>query len=239
MTDLHKMTGAEIAPAISFVEYQRLLQIPRSHEMEGAILERAEGARDWYRNHGAPFVASVRTEISEIAAPSIRLTNRVELSSRRLAQRLRSGEAHALMVLLASAGTEVAEEVARHWAEERPDEAFFLDRFAVAVTEHLVHTASRLLCRSSQPHDETLLPHLSPGCGNWDIADQHKLMALLAEDSNRIGPVELLPSGALHPQHSILAAMGVTHMTFDTTPKDICRSCDLAGCNFRRAPMDP
>jgi len=63
------------------------------------------------------------------------------------------------------------------------------------------------LCRESEPRQETLLPHLSPGCGNWDIQDQHKLMDILAEGKTKIGPLRLMSSGALHPQYSVMAAL--------------------------------
>ncbi|MFI5184192.1 MAG: hypothetical protein ACHQNV_07335, partial [Vicinamibacteria bacterium] len=125
------------------------------------------------------------------------------------------------------------------------DEAFFLDRFAVAAAEGLVGWAAAELCRGSEPAGETLLPHLSPGCGHWDLADQHRLMGLLtgctSDDKTpsaiaSLGPLSLLPSGALDPQHSVLAAFGVTRRVFAATPEDLCRSCDLDPCAFRRAP---
>jgi len=163
----------------------------------------------------------------------------VVLESLVLAQRLQAGEAHALVVLAASAGREVADEVARHWSEGRPDEGFFLDRFAVAVTERLVFWASGVLCRNAEASQETLLPHLSPGCGNWDLADQHKLMSMLVDHQEEmtLGPLRLLESGALEPQHSVLVAMGVTRHRFVSSPEHLCRACDLSPCSFRRAPF--
>ena len=63
-------------------------------------------------------------------------------------------------------------------------------------------------------------------------------MALLTgeEGGTALGPMALLPSGALRPQHSLLAALGVTRRSFAATPEDLCRSCDLDPCAFRRAP---
>ena len=82
------------------------------------------------------------------------------------------------------------------------------------------------------------MPHLSPGCGTWDLSDQHKLMELLAgSDSGELGPLKMLSSGAIEPQHSVLAVMGVTHRNFAFTPEHLCRSCDLSPCAFRRAPF--
>jgi hypothetical protein len=73
--------------------------------------------------------------LREIGGGGVTLETGDRLSSALLAERLEKGDAHALFVLAASAGPEVAEEAKRLWAEDRPDEAFFLDRFAAAVTE--------------------------------------------------------------------------------------------------------
>ena len=229
-------TGAELSHAVSMDEYKRLLGLPRSRELEGDLLDRAQNAREWYANHGDPFVASTTVELKSISSPVVYLSEGTQLTSVQLSERLHAGEAHALVVLVATAGVEVAEEVAKHWANDRPDEAFFLDRFAVGITEQLIQWSSAFLCRASEKSNETLLPHLSPGCGHWDLADQHRLMALLTSDA-QLGPLKLLPSGALDPQHSIIAALGVTHRKFSATPRDICRTCDLDPCAFRRAPF--
>lgn len=242
--------AAEIAASVSQRELLRLLGMPRGRVLEGDLLDRASGARDWYARHGDPFVAWRRVAISTplrdgSGTDLVRLEDGSELRSTVLAQRLEAGTAHALVALAASAGPDVAGEIKHRWADERPDEAYFLDRFAVAVTEHLVFWASGALCRAAAPSGETLLAHLSPGCGHWDLADQHRVMALLTgekghlgtDETVRLGPIEMLPSGALHPQHSVLAVLGVTHRKGTTTLEDLCRACDLDPCAFRRAPF--
>ncbi len=240
---------AETAAFVSERELVRLLGLPRGRALEGDLRDRASGAREWYARHGDPFVATRRLAISprpssDACADVVRLEDGTELRSAVLANRLEAGAAHALVALAASAGTGVAAEVKRLWAAERPDEAYFLDRFAVAVTERLVFWASGELCRKAAPSGETLLAHLSPGCGHWDLADQHRVMGILTgekgprgtEERVELGPIELLPSGALHPQHSVLAVLGVTHRKGTTTPEDLCRACDFDPCAFRRAP---
>lgn len=231
-----------LAAEVSERELLRLLGLPRGHALEGDLRDRADGARAWYAEHGRPYVAARRAAIRSCEAGSVQLDDGTELRSALLSDRLKHGEGHGLFALAATAGREVAEEASHRWATDRPDEAYFLDRFAVAVTERLVFWASGQLCRASESSGETLLPHLSPGCGHWDLADQHRVMALLtgtAPDSAtvRLGPIELLPSGALHPQHSILAVLGVTRRLVSTTPEDLCRACDLSPCAFRRAPF--
>lgn len=240
MNETHflNVTAPEIEAAISTREYNRLLTMPRDRELEGELLNRATAARQWYAAHGHPFVASRRIDLGQVSSDSILLCNGVSLQSQVLAQRLIGGEAHALIVLAASAGPEVAEEVARHWNEGRPDEGFFLDRLAVAVTEQLLFWAAATLCRAFEAEQETVLPHLSPGCGHWNLADQHKLMSLLtgSHETTALGPLEILESGGLRPVHSVLAAMGITRKNFVISPESLCRACDLSPCKFRRAP---
>jgi hypothetical protein len=237
------VTGEEIAASVTSREYQRLLSLPRDLVLEGDLLERANTAREWYMKNGNPFLAARKVNLKEVSSTAASLTNGLNLQSAVLAKRLRDGEAHALEILAASAGNEVAQEVTRLWSIEHPDEAFFLDRFAVAVAEQLVFWASATLCRLSESENETLMTRLSPGCGHWDIADQHKLMTMLTCTENQesggtiLGPLQLLSSGAIHPQHSLLAVMGVTHRKFVMAPELICRSCDLEPCGFRRAPF--
>jgi hypothetical protein len=227
-------------------ELLRLLQMPRGAPLEGAVRERIEAARAWYVENGRPFAMARSVAIRATGKTSVELQGGTELRSTVLAERLRQGDAHGIVALAATAGREVAEEVAKRWAADRPDEAYFLDRFAVAVAERLVSWAAGELCRESEPSGETLLAHLSPGCGHWDLSDQHRVMALLADSSEparrendrvRLGPLELLPSGALHPQHSLLAVLGLTRRASSATSEDICRECDHDPCAFRRAPF--
>ena len=227
---------AELAAQVDDREYLRLLGLPRGRPLDGELAVRAAGARSWYAAYGRPFLAFRRSEIVTVDASSVTLSDGTRFASAALADRLAGGEAHALVALAATAGREVAAEAQRLWTEERPDEAYFLDRFAVAVTERLVFRASGAICRASESEGETLLPHLSPGCGHWDLADQHRLMGLLAPGPT-LGPMELLSSGALRPPHSVLAAFGVTRRTVRVAPEDLCRACDLDPCAFRRAPF--
>jgi hypothetical protein len=236
-------SAAVLAAEVSESELLRLLGMPRGRTLEGDLRERADAARAWYAEHGRPFVAARRAKVRSCEPHSVQLEDGTELRSALLSDRLKHHDGHGLFALAASAGCSVADEVAHRWSTDRPDEAYFLDRFAVAVTERLVFWASGQLCRASEASGETLLPHLSPGCGHWDLADQHRVMAILtgaaADDEApvRVGPIELLASGALHPQHSVLAVLGVTRRLVTATPDDLCRACDVSPCAFRRAPF--
>ena len=130
--------AAELAAAVTERELLRLLGLPRGRALEGELRERADGARAWFAVHGRPFAAARRVEVRDLTATGVLLSDGSELSSRRLAEGLHATRGHAVLVLAVSAGREVAAEVSRAWAEDRPDEAYFLDRFATAVTEALV-----------------------------------------------------------------------------------------------------
>jgi hypothetical protein len=236
-----RLTAAEAAAGVSERELRRLVGLPRGRELDGELRERADAARAWYAGRGRPFAATRRIGVATLAADRVRLADGTDLRSARLASGLRASRGHAVVVLAVSAGREVAAEVARAWAEDRPDEAWFLDRFATAVTEALVLTVAGNECAAASTAGETLLPPHSPGCSDFELGDQHRLMALLggapAGERVALGPIELLPSGALDPAHSLLAALGVTRESLpDTTPEALCRGCELDPCAFRRAP---
>ncbi len=107
-----------------------------------------------------------------------------------------------------TAGAEVEEEVAKLWAEDRVDEAYFLDRLAAAVVEHLALSLGR--------------PR-SPGHKGFPIEEQSRLYAELAPHD-----IELLPSGMLNPKNSLLAVYGP-----DDPGGSPCPDCDFR-CDFRR-----
>ena len=102
----------------------------------------------------------------------------VRVPGERLAARLARNDAHALVAVAVSAGREVADEATRLWGADRPDESYFLDRFATAVVESLLWRASAILCGQAMDADEWLVPHLSPGCGGWEIDAQRQLFEL-------------------------------------------------------------
>ena len=223
--------AGQVAPA----EYVRLLGLPRSRPLEGALADRAERARSWYASHARPRVAARRLGIEGIDAGAVVVSTGQTLASRRLASRLVEGGAGALMAVAVTAGPEVDEEAHHLWSGGRPDEAYFLDRFGAVVAETLVRDAMTWTCRLSEPAGETLLPHLSPGCGDWDMADQRTLMGLIAGgEAAALGPLSIMESGMLSPKNSLLAAFAVTRGAVPPSPADACADCDLVPCRFRR-----
>jgi hypothetical protein len=227
----------QVAEDLSQRDYHRLLQWPRGRHMPEGMRACEQGARRWYARHGKPFIAARRVAVRDIEAGTVTLESGAVLSGARLATSLHDGDAYALAVVVASAGPEVAAEAARRWDAGHPDEAYFLDRLAAGVAEGLLARAASDLCRELAPRREHLLPHHSPGCGDWGLDDQPRLVEVLGEGC---GPVMLLASGALTPQHSVLAAFGITRRTVAAaSPVAACRRCDLDPCVFRRIPFQP
>jgi len=107
-----------------------------------------------------------------------------------------------------TAGFEVEDQVAKLWASERVDEAYFLDRLAAAVVEHLA---------------ASLGAPRSPGHKGFPIEEQSRLYSILEPPE-----IEILPSGMLNPKNSILAIYGPG--SANVSP---CSRCDWR-CSFRR-----
>jgi hypothetical protein len=230
-------SAAEAAARVTPEEYARLLLIPRHKLQDEALAERAAAARAWYAANGRPWIGARRVGITRLDAAGVTLATGARFASAALAERLGAADSHAVVGVAATAGPEAEAEYRRHWAEGRPDEAFFVERFAVGVTEQLVRSAVLWACRTAGAMGETALFHASPGCGSWPLEEQARLMAVLAGgEQTAVGPVKMWPTGALVPAHSVLALVGLTRRTVAATAADACRSCDLTPCAFRRAP---
>jgi hypothetical protein len=107
-----------------------------------------------------------------------------------------------------TAGSEVEKEIAKLWAADRVDEAYFLDRLAAAVVEHLAASLGN---------------GRSPGHKGFPLSEQARLYALVDPSG-----IEILPSGMLRPTHSLLAVYGA-----EGAPVSPCLSCDWR-CSYRR-----
>jgi len=231
-----EVPAEDLASEVSSEDYLRLLGLPRARPLAADLEERAVAARAWFVLHAHPAIAVRRLEIEPPAGDTVTTESGATFASLTLAGHLREGGAHALLALAVSAGPEVDAEAARLAAEEKPDEGYFVDRFGAVATQRLVFWAVRHLCREASARGETLLPHLSPGCGGWGFDDQPALLGLLAPDGVPPVPLKMLESGMLTPKNSLLAAVGVTRRQLAASPKDVCRACDLVPCAFRRAP---
>ena len=132
-----------------------------------------------------------------------------------------------------TAGAEVEDAAAASWAQ-RPDRAWYLERFAAAVTEHL-RDRGRAHCE--ELWGIGLLAPNAPGYVGWPLRDQSALLErMVAHDARTVGPIRTLPSHMLTPKNSLLSVFGTT--TGDADSPVACHSCSLDPCAYRRAPMD-
>jgi hypothetical protein len=233
---------ASTLPALNVLpqEYVRLLGYPRGFVLEGRALELAEQARDWYAENGRPWFYARQAETLELAGDSIYIDG-LKFVSKRLESTLRQAEAHSMILVAVGAGREAEEEARRRWADEKPDEYFFLEMYASAVVEHLTTTTGARLCDWAEQHEMAVLPHYSPGYPEWDVAEQPQLLELMKRTRREPFPscVEALDSGMLRPRKTLLAVFGLTQHTerlrrlTDLVP---CESCSFGPCQYRRAP---
>lgn len=238
MVDLSP-TATAAAAQVADGEYARLLLLPRARLADGPLRERAEAARAWYATCGHPVALARAAEVARVRDDGVEVRGGAVLPGAELARRLRAANASRVMAVLVSAGPEVDAASAAAWADGRPDEGFFLERFGDAVAEALLRAAVVTLCREAEARGETLLPHVSPGCGGWELEAQGPLWHVIAAGSGALGPVTVHESGRLAPKASLLAAVGVASRAeggAPASPRQACRGCDLQPCAFRRAP---
>jgi hypothetical protein len=221
-------------------EYVRLLGYPHGRVLEGRALELADWARDWYAKNGRPWFYARQADNLEISGDSIHIEG-VSFTSKRLQRTLHEAQAHSVILVAVGAGSEAEEEAGRRWADDKPDEYFFLEIFASAVVEHLATATGARLCDWAEQHSMAVLPHYSPGYPEWDVAEQSRLFELLkrTREVPFPSPVEVFDSGMLRPKKTLLAVYGLTRHTdqlrrlTDLVP---CENCSFGPCEYRRVP---
>ena len=232
------MEYADISPdaQVADAEYLRLLGYPPGHEPSARALELAAWARHWYARNGRPWLYARETSAIELTSGALRIEGS-SFHSERLLRSFQESEAHGAIVAAVSAGPEAEREAQHLWAEEKPDEYFFLETYASAVTEHLITALGAKLCAWAEGQGAAILPHYSPGYSGWDVAEQPRLLALA--NGHLPGTLETLHSGALRPKKSLLAIFGVTsnaQSLFRLTAGVPCGNCSFQPCQYRRAP---
>lgn len=221
-------------------EYVRLLGYPRGWELEGRGRELADWARAWYSEHGHPWFYARQAESFALPGGAVEIDG-VAFSSARLRSTLDQAGAHSAVLVAVGAGPEAEDEARQRWAEEKPDEYFFLEMFASAVVEHLVTLAGARLCDWAEKHELAVLPHYSPGYPEWDVAEQPRLLSLIQRSAHTPlpSPLGVLESGMLRPRKSLLAVFGLTHhrdRLRRITELVPCETCSFGPCEYRRAP---
>jgi hypothetical protein len=237
------MEWSEAYPEVEVqaAEYQRLLGYPRGVVLEGRSRELADWAREWYAEHGRPWIyareaGSAGTDGALVSLEGLRF------HSGALRRRFEQASVDGAVLAAVSAGPEVEREAQKLWQEEKPDEYYFLEVLGSAVVERLTAMAGARLCAWAEGREMAVLPHDSPGYPGWDIAEQGRLLELLKGAGNLPGKLEALGSGALRPKKSLLAVFGLTRHTEGVrrlTELVACESCSLARCQYRRITGEP
>jgi hypothetical protein len=237
------MEWSEARPevAVQAAEYHRLLGYPPGHVLDGRSRELADWAREWYAEHGRPWVyareaGSVGTDGASVNIEGVRFP------SAALRRRLEKAAAGSAVLAAVSAGPEIEREAQKLWREERPDEYYFLEVLGSLVVERLTTMTGARLCAWAEGREMAVLPHYSPGYPGWDVAQQSRLLGLLKGAGNLPGNLEALESGALRPKKSLLAVFGLTRHTDGVrrlTEMVACESCSLAACQYRRMTGKP
>jgi hypothetical protein len=225
---------------VQTAEYTRLLGYPRDWELRGRARELADWAREWYARHGRPWVYARQSTSLAIDGPTVCI-DRVAFTSPRLLKTLSAAGADAAVLAAIGAGPEIEAEAQTLWQEGKPDEYFFLEVYGSAVVEHLVTMTGARLCAWADGQHLAVLPHYSPGYPEWDIAEQARLLEVIASGRHAglPGVVEVMESGMLRPKKSLLAVFGVTpHVDRVRRLTDLipCEHCSYRACQYRRVP---
>ena len=222
-------------------EYQRLLGFPRQHVVEGRVRELADWAREWYGQHGRPWIYARQTDALELADERLHV-NGTGFSSKHLHDQFAAAQAESAMLVAVSAGADCEAKARELWQDGKPDEYFFLEIYGSAVVEHLVTVTSGRICGWADARGMVALPHYSPGYTGWDVSDQNKLWDLIRSTPGAALPGELsvLDTGMLRPKNSLLAVIGVT-ANVEQARKFAklvpCENCSLTHCQYRRSPF--
>ncbi len=227
----------DLARRVDPGELARLLGYPVGTRLEGRPAELAEAARDWFDEHARPWSAVRRLKILTVDESRVMVEGGAILRSRPLADRLRRTDCEELAIAVTTAGSEVDDHSARLWAEDRPDEAFFADRFGAAAAEHLAAARAMWMRTELVRRGRGLLPGYSPGFDGWSLTDQPVLFRLLGTEAAELpGPLEMLDTGMLSPKNSLLATFGMTQrseLAESLWERDKCSWCSLSPCALR------
>ena len=172
------MIGAPIASqpfepvSIPEAEWKRHLCTPAGEPLSEDAQMGVERALNWVNEHGRPWSFVSKPIDLETENDRIRLANGTGFTSRVLGEKLRLGQALSAVAVACSAGPDMSAEIQRLWDAERPDEAFFLNAAAAAVTEQLLLRARKSICDRAEPTGLAALSPYSPGHDGRDPDDQ-------------------------------------------------------------------
>jgi hypothetical protein len=230
------LDGCSQNPTVPARELHRLLGYPPGHLPAERVTKIVSKIGAWYRENGRPWTSICSLGISDIQDQAIRLATGHWLTSNRLAADLHQGEADQLAVVAVSAGQEASERASFLWRHDRLDESFILDAYSSAVSEQLMARAGARISGQAEMTGRICLRQQSPGYGDWTLKDQATLKEILAD--RLAGPLEVLPSGMLRPEKSMLAVFGLTQkrdLVIGPSHRIPCSNCDWSPCEYRRS----
>ena len=140
-----EISGAALDVEVQPAEYVRLLGYPAGTVLAGRAAELAAEAREWYANHGRPWVYVRHASSLQIGDDAV-VVDGVAFHSTRLRNTLDTAGAHGAVLAAVSAGPELETEAQARWRDEKPDEYFFLEVYGSAVVEHLATGTGARLC---------------------------------------------------------------------------------------------
>ena len=170
-------------------------------------------------------------EVEAVDAGGCRLRGGSELLIREIPERW--GPVTTLGLAVCTVGEGVEKRIDALFAEREFPLASMLDSLGSVAVEALAEGLHRQLCAERLAQNLKVTPRESPGYPRWAIEEQRKVFALLPVES--IG-VCLNPYCIMTPRKSISFAVGIgagARMGSNASP---CRSCDMQGCAYRRAP---
>ncbi len=138
------------------------------------------------------------------------------LSDSGVVEPLTEANARSTLLVLFGIEQELEEALAASW-KHRPDHAYFLDRWAVAVVENLFRWLSEEIQRQAKQQQHFAAPPLAPGHRRWNVAGLSTF-------------TQAFPRAL--PAHAMAVLYGITP-TPVPWPKDTCQACLRPACEYR------
>ena len=139
-----------------------------------------------------------------------------------------------IIVLSATAGDEVEEEVTRRFNAGEYSTAVIMDAAATAAVEQIADGMEKAISPKMAAQGFLLKWRFSPGYGDWPLEQQPELIRLAKAE--QIG-VSLTTSMMLTPRKSITALIGLYRKQENSTAKHSpkgCAACTQKNCPSRR-----
>lgn len=169
--------------------------------------------------------------VESVDAAGCRLPDGVDLWIREIPERW--GPITTLGLVVCTVGEAIEERIEALFVEREFPLAYMLDSLASVAAEALAEGLHRQLCADRLAQNLKVTPRESPGYPRWPIEEQRKVFALLPADT--IG-VHLNPYCIMTPRKSISFVVGIGADARMGSSNSPCRSCDMHGCAYRRAP---